>query len=65
MRDAAMIAMAALPLAALVLVWGGGRPPMHHATFTSEPAAGGVQPAQVLALLFMAGAWIAPAAGLV
>ena len=62
-RDAVIVAVAALPLAALVLLWGGTRPPMHHETFTSEPAVGGVQPAQILVLLFMAGVWIAPAVG--
>lgn len=60
-RDAAVVACSALPLAALVLVWGGARPPMHEATFTGEPSMSGLQPAQVLVLLFMAGTWIAPA----
>ena len=60
-RDAAIIACAALPLAALIVLWRGARPPMHEATFTAEPAMSGLQPAQLVVLLFMAGAWIAPA----
>jgi hypothetical protein len=62
-RDAAIVALSALPLATLVLYWGGARPPMHEATFTGEPALSGVQPAQLVVLLFMTGTWIAPAVG--
>jgi hypothetical protein len=60
-RDAAMIAASATPLVALVLFWRGVRPPMYAATFTQEPVVTGLQPAQLMVLLFMAGAWIAPA----
>lgn len=60
-RDAVILSLSALPLAALVVFWRGMRPPMHEATFTGEPSMSGVQPAQILVLLFMAGTWIAPA----
>jgi len=60
-RDAAMLSLSALPLAVLVAFWGGARPPMHETTFTGEPAMTGLQPAQIVVLLFMAGTWLAPA----
>ncbi len=62
-RDAAIVALSALPLAALVLLWGGARPPLYDAAFPSEPHVAGLHPQQLLVLLFMAGAWIAPAVG--
>lgn len=62
-RDAAILALSGVPLAILVFLWAGARPPMHEATFTGEPAMSGVQPAQIVVLLFMAGTWIAPAVG--
>jgi hypothetical protein len=60
-RDAVVLSLAGIPLAALVIVWGGLRPSMHEATFTGEPSLSGVQAAQLLVILFMAGTWIAPA----
>lgn len=62
-RDALVIALSALPLAALVVWWRGARPPMHGAAFPAEPVMSGLHPAQILVLLFMAGVWIAPAVG--
>jgi hypothetical protein len=60
-RDACVLAASALPLAALVLYWRGARPPMHAETFIEEPVMSGLQPVQLLVLLFVAGSWIAPA----
>jgi hypothetical protein len=59
-RDAVILATSALPLTTLMIFWGGLRPPAHHATFTSEPAITGLHAEQVLLLLFVAGAWLAP-----
>ena len=60
-RDAAILSLSSLPLAALGFAWGGARPPLHEATFTGEPAMSGLQPAQIVVLLFMAGTWLTPA----
>ena len=59
-RDAVLVTLPVLPLMALIVFWGGARPPMHEATFTGEPSVSGLQPVQILVLLFMAGVWIAP-----
>ena len=62
-RDAVILAASSLPLAAIVLVWGGARPPMYGATFRNEPSVAGLRPEHVLVLLFMTGVWIAPMVG--